>query len=317
MKTVTLLVTLLLLVIVAKSQNVAFEIKQNDLIPEGIAYDAVHKTFYVSSIFRNKIVQVRGTEIKDFIDEKEYGFMGGVGMQVNKAGTILWACSGNIMGKRFRTGIFAFDTQTGELLRKFALPEDTVKAFFNDLVIVDDNTVYFTDTYGHCVWKWDLSQDRPQKFAKGALLQYPNGIALAPDKKHLFIASWPGLCKVDIQTGTTKMLSIDSTLIPSGGLDGIVYYNNSVIGVQNGVDSLEEMKIVRYYLSPDNNQILKTEIIDQKNKYFNIPTTAAIANNELFVVANSQLNNIDQTKIGIKNPEKLQNIFILKYPLKP
>jgi sugar lactone lactonase YvrE len=148
MKNYTLTWFLLLLCFVASSQQVAFEVGQKDLIPEGIAYDAVQKSFYISSIYKNKIVQVKGADARDFIDEKEYGFMGGVGMKVNKDGTSLWACSGNIMDPLFQTGIFEFEISTGKLLRKFVLPLDTIRAFFNDIVLVDNIAVYFTDTMG-------------------------------------------------------------------------------------------------------------------------------------------------------------------------
>src|SRR5689334_11021834 len=114
------LLTLLVLtsfVVTARAQEVAFIIPEKDLIPEGITIDKTTGDFYVSSIFKNKIVKVSKGKVSDFIKTDAEGFMGGVGLHIDETRKVLWACSGNIMGNRFRRGIHAFDLTTGKLLK--------------------------------------------------------------------------------------------------------------------------------------------------------------------------------------------------------
>jgi hypothetical protein len=103
----------------------------------------------------------------------------------------------------------------------------------------------------------------------------------------------------------------------SRGIDGLVFYKNSLIGVQNYVEKLEDISIVQYHLSGDLSRIVRTEIIDTNNPAFDIPTTAVLVNDDLFVLSNSHLRNLDQKNLRIKDPSKLRNLTVLKYRLKP
>lgn len=304
------------------SQEVAFTIAEKDLMPEGITIDKTTGDFYLSSIFKNKIVKVSKGKTTDFIQSGAEGFMGGVGLHIDETRKVLWACSGNIMGNKFRRGIHAFDLTTGKLLKKVVFPTDTVKNFFNDLVIAGDGTVYVTDTFGHCIWEWGLSMEspdnkdlKPEKLNLVGAVEYPNGITMSPDEKYLFVATSKGLKRFNLNDYKVEALSIPDGALTSSGLDGIEFYENSIVGVQNGYDKSADMKIVRYYLSDDLDRILKTEIIDTGNKYFAVPTTLVIHQDILYVIANSQLDNLDQENVKIISPDKLTQTFILKYKL--
>jgi hypothetical protein len=57
---------------------------QRDLIPEGIAYDPVDDVFYVSSIYRRKVLRVeRSDRATDFVGEEQDGMLGGLGVKVD------------------------------------------------------------------------------------------------------------------------------------------------------------------------------------------------------------------------------------------
>ncbi len=127
--------------IVSQAQDVPSQFRRR-IFPEGIAFDSTDNAIYVSSILKNKIVVKVGNNIADFIETDQYGFMGGVGLHVDTKRRILWACSGNIMGERYRTGLFAFGLPSGTLLKKIVYPESTTPSFFNDLVIAGDGSVF-------------------------------------------------------------------------------------------------------------------------------------------------------------------------------
>jgi DNA-binding beta-propeller fold protein YncE len=305
------------------AQDVAFTIPEKDLIPEGITIDRSTGDFYVSSIFKNKIVKISKGKVSDFIKTGQEGFMGGVGLHVDEARKILWACSCNIMGNKFRRGIHVFDLATGKLIKKVVFPTDTVSKFFNDLVIVGEGTVYITDTFNHAVWEWGLSMESPDKGNLDPLklnlqgtVEYPNGITISPDEKYLFVATAKGLKRISLNDNKVDDLPIPDGSVSSSGLDGIEFYGNSILGVKNDYDKDADMKVVRYYLSDGLDRIVKTEIIDTGNKYFSIPTTLVVHDDILYVLANSQLGNLDQEKLKIISPAKLTQTFVLKYKLK-
>ncbi|MGE5107407.1 MAG: SMP-30/gluconolactonase/LRE family protein, partial [Sphingobacteriales bacterium] len=202
--------------------NLAFAIKEKDLFPEGIAWDPVEKIFYISSILKNKIVEVSGNITKDFIKEGEDGFMGGAGLHVDSKRRILWACTGNIRGNKYRTGIFAWDLKTKRLLKKISFAEDTVAAFFNDLAIAPTGEIYITNTAEGCVYKWSLQMDKPEKLVFAEKLSYPNGIVVLPGNKNLIVATSKGLVKISLQEKAVHLLSMPDSSV-SKGLDGLVF----------------------------------------------------------------------------------------------
>lgn len=307
----------------AFAQEVAFTIPEKDLIPEGITYDPTTGDFYLSSIFKDKIVRVSKGKTTDLIKTGHEGFQGGVGLHVDNKRRILWTCSGNIMGKKFRRAIHAFDLNTMKLLKKDVHTIDTARRFYNDLAIADDGSVFITDTFDNSLWKWSLDMESPDeknigpvKLPLDAVVEFPNGIAITPDNEYLIVATARGLKRVNINTNHVEVLPKPEGSLSSAGLDGIEYYKGSIIAVQNGYDKNSDMKLVRYFLSKDHDKIEKVVVLDTGNKYFAVPTTLTIVNDEAFVIANSQLDNLDQDKLKIIAPEKLTQTVVLRYKLK-
>lgn len=307
----------------AQAQEVAFTIPEKDLIPEGITFNPMTGDFYLSSIFKDKIVKVSKGKTTDLFPSGYEGFQGGVGLHVDHKRNILWTCSGNIMGNKFRRAIHAFDLNTMRVLKKVVHPADSVKRFYNDLVIADDGSVFITDTFDNSLWKWSLDMESPDdknigpvKLPLDAAVEFPNGITITPDNEYLIVATARGLKRVNINTNHVEILPKPTGSLSSAGLDGIEYYKGSIVAIQNGYDKNSDMKLVRYFLSKDHDKIEKVEVLDTGNKYFDVPTTLTIVNDEVFVIANSQLDNLDQEKLKIKAAEKLKETVVLKYRLK-
>ena len=99
----------------------------------------------------------------------------------------------------------------------------------------------------------------------------------------------------------------------SGGIDGLVFHNGSLIGIVNTKDTENEMFVVRFKLSPDLLEIEKMEIIDKGNPLFNLPTTCTMAGDELYCLGNTSL----RLYLEDKNNEKglFMNPLILSYDL--
>lgn len=76
----------------AQEAEIAFRIAEKDLIPEGIAFDPDSKSFFVSSIHKNKIIRIdERNKVTDFIKSGKEGIGQALGMKVSDGK--LWVCS--------------------------------------------------------------------------------------------------------------------------------------------------------------------------------------------------------------------------------
>ena len=115
--------------------------------------DPVTKAFYVSSVYRRKILRVgpKG-EATEFATERD-GLWSVLGMKVDAARRHLWVCtaaqpqmSNYDASERGRSGLFKFDLRTGKLAGKYMLHDDSKQHWLGDLVLDSRGDVYTTDS---------------------------------------------------------------------------------------------------------------------------------------------------------------------------
>jgi sugar lactone lactonase YvrE len=299
----------------------AFKIPQKDLIAEGIAYDPVSRSFFISSTYRCKIVEVDSSgKARDFIADKQDGIWGVVGMEVDAERRHLWANSGNLeqnMNMKYpeaetlgHTAIHKYDLATRKLIKKYVLAVKGQKHFFNDLSISRDGDVYITDTDEGSVYKISAAKDELELFVKPEGMSYPNGIALSGDEKFLYVANIQGISVVDLKTKDVKLLKGPESTATTG-IDGMVFHQNSLIANQ-ALTGAE--RIARFHLSSDPTRIEKLELLQVNHPSFVMPTTGVVAGSAFYYIANSQLRAFDETG-KIFPDEKLQETIILKVNL--
>lgn len=300
------------------ASNYAFSLKEKDLIPEGITYDPRQQKFYVSSIFKRKIVGINmdGTSY-DFVGEAQGGLYSTLGMKVDAARNHLWVMgvmntprakqmSESDFGK---SAVFQYDLETRSLIKKWVL-DDTLKHLFNDLTIVN-GSLYITDSENGSIYRIDKEAQTFTPFYRWDWMFYPNGITATPDKKYLFVAHWAGISRISIADTQMVMLQNkpNTTLT---GVDGLYFYENSLIAVQNGAGP--QARIITFELNKAMDAVTKSTVLESQNPLYNIPTTGTIVDGEFFFIANSQLQNFDAT--GTMFPlEKMQPTYILKLKL--
>jgi streptogramin lyase len=294
--------------------DVAYTIPEKDLIPEGIAYSNLTGSFYVGSIFKRKIIQVdsKTGSYKDFIAEGTLD-LSFLGIITDDSRGHLWAC-GNSPKKGGLSSICKFDLATGKLLKQYSY-KDTAVNLYNDLTIDTKGNVYFTNSNGMRVYMIDSNTDSVSIFYDGRKILFPNGITISPDDKHLYIASHVhGIRVIDMEK--REVISPPDTIHVSRGIDGLKYYNGSLVGVQNALNIGVDATLVRYYLDETGTRVIKMEVIDHNNPKFKIPTTAAIKDDHLYCLVNSQLRDMNFDEHKIIDPGKLQDVIIMKYGLK-
>jgi len=301
-------------VILAFPSRIAYRLTERDLVPEGITYSRTTDSFYIGSLHKHKIVQIDAQtgKARDFITSGLLP-MRFLGMIVDRDGKHLWACGNANKDGRQHSTVAKFDLKTGKLVRSF-LRVDKTENVYNDLVQDKDGTIYFTNTKLQTVLAIGKDDESARVFFDSAAIAHPNGITISPESEYLYIASNDnGIMILDIK----KKLIINKpdSRFDSKGLDGLKYYKNSLIGLQNEVKSRSDVTLARYFLNETGSAIIAMKIMDRNNPDFDIPTTFVIDGGHLYLLANSQMANLDFSANKIRNPDALSDILVLKYQL--
>ena len=296
------------------NSSLAYILSEKGIIPEGVAYDNVTKTLFVSSIYKRKIIAIDSSGIiSDFIPSGFEGIQGVIGMEVDAARRHLWACSGwtrmkNIPDKMDKySGIYKFDLETGELIKKYQL-KDTVDRLINDVTIHSNGTAFITESLKGKVYMIQPEKDSLELFIDSDHYYYANGITLSDSEKNLFVAHFAGVDKINLNNlEVTKLKTPENVTL--GAVDGLAFYENSLIAHQSNLGG-----VFQYYLNEQQDSIRSSKIVESSNPYFEIPTTGEIAGDKYYYIANAQLRSFDENDV-IFPDEKLDSVYILKTEL--
>ncbi|MNL39053.1 hypothetical protein D3C87_1613080 [compost metagenome] len=110
------------------------------------------------------------------------------------------------------------------------------------------------------------------------------GIALNKKESKLFVADYlKGVIAIDIKSQKGNWLEFPEEASKKG-IDGLAFYNNSLIAIQNGVVPI---RIVRYDLNETETKIINFKVLDNNRKEFNEPALATLVKNKMYFFANS------------------------------
>ena len=300
-----------------KQGNQSYELIQlnpGDLIPEGIAYDEKLNNFYLSGLHRHKIMRYGrySDEMKDFIGVGYSGYGMGVGMKVDPISRRLISLSSNNTDSTFASSVHFWNLDDPSI-HEAIVHTDTLGFFFNDLIIDRSGNIIITDTDGSRLWQIENGETDLQIIYEEAEL-YPNGLAYDPLRDQIYIASWQkGILRLDQESNATKSIHFNDVKA-SQGIDGLYYYNNSLIGIQNGYQDLSKHNIVRFILD-DDFMISRIDTLAINHSSFNIPTTGVVVGDRFYCIANSQLDNLDQETNKIIDTSIIDPTYILGIPL--
>ena len=305
--------------------DIAFRIPDPDLIPEGIAYDARTRTFFVSSTFKRKIVAInQAGEVRDFVPEARDGIFGVLGMRVDDSRRILWAISSNAGATMPARGldksclgcsiVTGYDVDSGKLLRKYELSNTPSVHFLNDLVVAPSGDVYITDTISGDIYRISREQDRLERWSTVGDKTFPNGIDISADGRTLFVATGAGLKRVNIADGTVTTVTGFETDKPPV-IDGLYFYKQSLIAIQ---PFEAERTVVRYHLDPAGSHVTRTDVIEPNSPQFAQPTTGTIVGDDFYFIANAQLQIFRAMyKEGAYDRSALRDVVVMKSRLAP
>lgn len=283
--------------------RVAFRLSgQRDLVPEGIAYDPVDDVFYVSGIYRRKVLRVtRGGAATDFVKEAQDGMLGGLGVKVDARRRLLWVISSTTKEMRGAVEgqdasmLAAYDLRDGRLVKKI----DAGPARLNDLTLLADGSLFATDMGRHKVVHLAAGADTLEDWAED--FRFPNGIAVTDDERHLYVADFRGISRFDLANKARTKLDVPLL----NGIDGLSFHRGRLIAIQNAIGKPRVLRI-----DPVSNVV---EVLESKNPLFELPTTGAVAGDEYYFIANPGLRSFDDATIWPM--EKLADPVMLRLAL--
>jgi len=300
------------------NSTTSFSLDESDLSPEGIAYNPVKEDFYLSSTNKCKVKKIDKTCVaSDFTEEKQDGLRTTLGMKIDPEKRFLWVCSmvgspppgGVNEGENGWSGVFKYDLNTEKMIKKYELFKKGEIYLFNDLVFTAMGDVFITDSEFGALYKINHTNDELELFLKSEMFRYPNVITISPDEHRLYMAdSGMGIFVIDIESKRLSILS-HSEKIMTCHADGLYFYRNSLIAVQNFMG-----RISRFYLNDTGDKIKRMEIIEANNPLLDIPTTGTIVDNEFYYIANCPLRYFNED--GSLAVDKVKNVLVMKADLK-
>ncbi|MBU2491817.1 MAG: hypothetical protein KJ571_04270 [Bacteroidetes bacterium] len=308
--------------------EIAFSITEKDLIPEGIAFDSNTGTIYLSSAYKRKILSIdKNGIIKDFKSEVEDGLWSTWGMEVDEMRNHLWVISsstsqGMLVKKSIpqeqygKSKIYKYDLTTGNLLKIYTYDAAGQEHFFNDLTISKSGDVYITESLTSKIYKISDEKDEIELlYQADPMFSFLNGLALNNDESKLFVASSEGISILNLETLNWQLLQHPKN-VSLEGIDGLTYYNGSLIAQQSGypVNS-----VMLYFLDESDYKITGSKILESNNPFFDSATTGEISGEYYYYIANSQVRSAFEWKNTgpdkIKPLEQLKELVLLKVKL--
>ncbi|MFN8574210.1 MAG: hypothetical protein U0132_19325 [Gemmatimonadaceae bacterium] len=281
-------------------------ISDSTFYPEGMDVDSVSGRIYVASIRHGTIAELGadGQFIRQVLPAGTTQIGGILGVRVDPRRDVIWATTSALpQSKRYATGdsvvaaLLQIRRSDGTIVRRWDLPPSPAGHILGDLAIGPNGDVFFTDSNEPYVYRLRPAADTLER-QTSPYFHSLQGLAPTPDGEVLYLADYShGLLRMDLRTGDVVRLT-DAPSSTSLGCDGIVWYQHSIVAVQNGVDPA---RVVRFALDADGLRITRVDVLDRNTRVADEPTIGALRGAEFLYVANSQWNKYADN--GTRRPE--------------
>ena len=254
---------------------------QHDFIPEGVAYDPLTGNYYLGSVYKRAIIEVRPEEARAFgAWERGDGLWSVFALRVDPVRRVLWACSSAIEQTRWvneneigYAGVFKYDLTSRLPVKRFVLSNGRGKHLFGDMALTRSGDVYVTDGIERSIYRIGGTTGVFERWFESDRFASPQGLAFSDDERHLFVADYShGVFRIDTKTRGIQLLPVpdDLTIL---GIDGLVYYDNSLVVIQNGV---RPHRVVRLGLNDRRDRIVNWEVLEANHPDFDEPTLGIV-----------------------------------------
>jgi hypothetical protein len=210
-----------------------------------------------------------------------------------------------------KAGVFKFRLSTGKLLNKYLLAPDRQPRTLSSIAVGQNGAVFAADGLRNIIYRLDGGALKPM--VENPKLTSIRGLAVSGDGKRLYFADYTlGVFGVDLAAGKGFDLDYDADKLVLGGVDGLYWYDDALIAIENG---MSPKRVMRLRLDKTGHKIEKAMPLDAANAAFGLPTYGAIDGDALYFIANSQKNAYDAYGVP-KDPSKLEGARVFQSNLR-
>jgi hypothetical protein len=283
------------------------------LIPEGMAYDARRKRWFISSVRTGTILAATADgKVQNFADVP----WGVFGMAVDAKRNVLWATTAALpQVEDFReedkgkSALLRIDLETGRVLETLPVADEGTH-HFGDVAVAADGEVYVSDSGSSVIYRV-ASSDAGAKLESFLHGPFESMQGIAPARNVLYVADYSkGIFAIDLRTRDVHPLRVPPTASLLG-VDGLYFINDrTLIGTQNGTNP---NRIIRITLAPGGLAVSSVETLLANAPGMGDPTLGVVVGKRFFFNANAQWELFgDDGKIA--DPLKLQPAVVLSVP---
>lgn len=282
-------------------------IEQMGLIPEGMAYDAKKRRFFVSSVRRKTIFAIDSTgRVTPFLTTAPWGVFG---MAVDAKRNILWATTaalpqvdGFTKEDEGKSALLQIDLETGSIVDALR-PGDKGAHHFGDVAVGPDGEVFVSDSGSPVVYRVAGSVLEP--YVRGPFVSLQG---IAPAENLLYVADYSkGLLVVDRRTRDVHAMRVPND-VSVLGVDGLYLLDrHTLIATQNGTTP---NRIIRIRLTPNRLAVESVRTLAANLPGMGDPTLGVLAGKRFFFNANAQWNLFGEDG-RIADPLKLAEAVVM------
>lgn len=271
--------------------EVARVLAEREIRPEGIAWDPEARAFYLGNAPARGVMLVPlAGPVRPLAVPGPGDMLAPLGMKVDTTARVLWVASvafplmsGYVDADAGRSRLVAVDLRSGHARVSLPLGSKEAPSQLNDLAVLPGGRVVVTDSQTGALHAADLDAAALRVLAPPGTFESPNGIAAPDDGRVLFVADLFGLSEVDPATGAARRLEPPAGTC-TGGVDGLSYTAGRLIGIQNlfGAPRI-------WSIEPGPAGLGAPTILSSGDPRLRGPTTGAVVDRDLWLVANPQL----------------------------
>lgn len=261
------------------------QLSEKDLHPEGLLYLEREKLWLSSSIRNKKIVSFDAFgKCLDWFTDCSYAVFA---LKTDYNQKYLWvSCSAIPEMKGFtkemdgKSEILKIEIATKKLVKRYTIEGNHV---FGDLIVVKNNKIYISDSVEPILYKIEKDNLVIGKDLRKEAFNL-QGITFNATESKLFVADYlKGIFVIDLKNKKDFWLEFPKE-VSKKGIDGLVFYNNSLIAIENGVVPI---RLMQFSLNKEQTKIIDFKVLENNREEFNEPALATLVQNKLYFFANS------------------------------